>query len=160
MSYLLQLFLGYHQHMLILMMIYTHVDTASTTNIVSTSSIWHISRHKEHLRSDLSRRCIVMCLAETGANLDPAEFEALIQLTIHCASVDPKPNEGICVNVFSSYSDVPTLWQWNACYFGCQNSGILYAPTSPASLVERCFLSNFDMIYNILTTSTPTSTGS
>jgi hypothetical protein len=63
-------------------------------------------------------------------------------VVIYCANMDHKPNEGICINVFSSYSDVPILWQWNACYFGYHNSGISYAPRSPASLVERCFLSN------------------
>ncbi len=78
--------------------------------IVATSSLYHTSTFSELIRKELSRSCIVLCIAETGLQLDPVEYEALVQLIIYCSSFKVGIINRITINTFSIYKNMPSLW--------------------------------------------------
>jgi hypothetical protein len=111
--------------------------------VEATPNIWHISKLQLDQRLSVCKACVIMCLSETGVKLDPAEFDALVQLCRMSCDLTESPLEGLEIKTFGSYTMFPTLWQWNACHFKVPNNGSCQFPRNAGSLIERLFISNF-----------------
>ena len=128
-------------------------QTAATMKLMDvegTPSIWHISKLPAKCRTVMCVNCIKMCLSETRAELDPMEFEYLVQLVKYCCHQCTLVEQGISMSTFIAYTGIPTLWQWNACYYKVRWDLFHSVTTSPSTLVERRFLCNFDSLTGIL----------
>lgn len=122
----------------------------SLSNIEATPSIWHIKHLSLSERNIMCINCVKMCLSETRAQLDPMEFEYLVQLVKYCCHDCTGVDQGISVSTFAAYPNVPTLWRWNACYYKVRPNSLHSVTKSPSSLIERRFLCNFSSLTGIL----------
>ena len=125
-------------------------DDMTVDDVEATPSIWHIKNLPLNRRTSMCVNCVNMCLSETRAQLDPMEFEYLVQLVKYCCHHCTAVEQGISMSTFAAYPDVPNLWQWNACYYTAHPRSLHSLTKSACTLIERRFLCNFSSLTGIL----------
>lgn len=91
----------------------------------------------------------MLLVSDSGANLDPVEFECICQLVLAMCEFANSPSRGLSVSTFERHPYMRALQRWSACYYDGVRLGFKDVLLTPLCLIERMMVRSFDTIPSI-----------